>query len=240
MAASPDPSLFFSDRHDPDLASFHELLDQIRARPQDDFLMCVSPDIVADGETTMMLQLVAALQHHPDLIDQLLFSIHFQFEIDEITGTCFTGDSWKDEDDIQYWFAQMAKRTPWSVFFLHDNDARTYAFLADIREASGEEIELQPGRGAHASMVLTPKQADILCNRVLQACELMLHFCRPTGIDPQPAVEALMAEFNVFEMSGWDYEQLLVHFQQEVDKGFQMRITSADEDGDDDLPADDE
>ncbi len=122
--------------------------------------------------------------------------------------------------------AHLHEVLPWGVYFAQDHDVRFYMLFGDILNRDRAALTIKPTRsGREKKIEMTGVQTQTFFNRLIQASVYLLHYCRPAGIVPQPAIEALLAEFDIEEHSGWNYERIYAHFQNEIATGFSMRAT---------------
>jgi len=223
---------FFTDRHDPTLAPYHDLVAQFREMNGRVLNLRVTPEVVRNGDTLMFQYLVLAAQHHPDVLDRLLFGIKFEFEQDSplTPGDLADELTWKADPAVQRWLAGLSEHLPWAIYFVQDHDARFHTIFGDVLQQERDELEIRATPNGRGDAVgLTGSQAHRLFERVLQASLFLLHFCHPAGLVPQPAIEALLAEFDIPDHTDWTYDRLYDRFQQELDNGFRMRAVHPDE-----------
>ena len=224
--SSPAPAAFFTDRHDPTLAPYHALLDQLAVTPPPQQLtLVVEPGIVRAGEVTMFHFVVLAAQHHPALLERLLFGIELRFEHPNLPGERADEATWKSDATVQRWLARINQLLPWAVYFAPDHDVRFHMLFGDILNRERDALEIQKShRPGENAVGIEGEQAAKLFNRIIEASVTLLHFCRPAGLVPQVAIEALLAEFDLEEHTGWGYPQVLAAFEKEVANGFQMKV----------------
>lgn len=229
MSSAPDsgaPAPFFTDRHAPQLRLYHEALEEMTAADSRGAELQIESADVRSGDVTTVQFLVLAAQHHPLMLERLLFGIQLLFEHprptlpDELTDEA----TWKSDPTVQRWLARVNQLLPWAVYFVQDHDARFYMLFGDILNRERDALAFRPLKNGHDQMVgIQGEQAQQLLERIVRASIFLLHFCRPAGLVPQPAIEALLAEFDVEERAGWGYEQVYAAFAEEVASGFELR-----------------
>ena len=229
MAAdSPAPVPFFTDRHDPELAPYHAIMDQLASMPRQTLNMCVGPEVVRAGDVAMFHFVVLAAQHHPAMLDQLLFGIRLQFEHphpnlpDELADELV----WKSDPTVQRWLARVNYLLPWSVYFAQDHDVRFHMLFGDILNRERDALGIRKARTKNGNIIgIEGEQAATLFNRAIAASIDLLHFCRPAGLVPQTEIEALLAEFDIEENAGWGYERVFAEFEKQLAEGYQIRAS---------------
>ena len=235
MTSADDPTAaprFFTDRDDPQLAPYHDLIGQFREMGGRVLNLQVPPETVRSGDVNMIQFIVLAAQHHPDVLDRLLFGIKYAFEEEAplIPGAMATESTWKADAAVQRWLARINELLPWGVYFAQDHDVRFHMLFGDILHRDREALDIRVIKDGRENLVgMSGDQAREFFDRIIKASVFLLHFCRPAGLVPQPAIEALLAEFDVEEHVGWTYERIEAHFEAEVARGFQMRATPATE-----------
>lgn len=235
--SSPAP-LFFTDRHDPNLAPYHDLIAEFRANDGKVLNLRVPPETVRTGDISMLQLLVLAAQHHPDVLERLFFGIVFEFEDPDanIPGTLLDELGWKGDPTVQRWFARLQELVPCAVYFAQDHEARFFMLFGDILNRDRDELTFRPTASGRDQMIgIEGEQALTLFNRVIYTSILLLHFCRPTGLVPQVAIEALLAEFDLEENTGWNYERVAAAAEAEYASGIQLQARAVDDDELDDL-----
>ncbi|QQS28667.1 MAG: hypothetical protein IPM47_17740 [Sphingobacteriales bacterium] len=148
----------------------------------------VDMETVKSEDIYMIQEFILCLQHFPKLIEKFVFSINIQFlNHDDIP---MKDEDWKGVSYPMKWFSLM-QQLPCSIFFIQDPDARGYILLGDIM-TSDEEFERTENE-----IKLEGKLLEKVCNRLFHSCFLFLLYCHNSGFNPQPYIEALIADFDL-------------------------------------------
>lgn len=149
---------------------------------------------VEAGNVAEIQQLLMAMQHHPQLIGKMLFSINFNFA--EITGSeLFVPEQhWKTNPVYYRWFQELIE-VPFILFFIADEDARFYALAADILE-DGEVDAITDQSDGRTCITFSIEQTKIIEERLFNACCSLLLYCSGSGFNPKIYIEGVMALMN--------------------------------------------
>ncbi len=164
-----------------------------------------------NGDVAQVQEHVLCLQHFPKLLEKFLFG--FQIVFLNRDNIAMKDDEWKGVKEAMQWFVKL-NEFPIMLFFLKDSDARAYCLFGDLieqrdKEASDENMVAFGG-----------EQVQILCDRLFQCCWMMLMFCHNTGFDPEPYIEAVLADYDL----SFTYQQVKEKYEADVKAGIQFRV----------------
>lgn len=162
---------------------------------QDTFVLTVNPTIIAEGEVAFFQQMIMALQHHPHLIERLVFSVDFRFMLVDDVPVEVSDDEWKRRREVYRWFFKMSS-LPMAVYFIRDQDARGYCLFGDLL-ASGNFEHGDGTDGPNGSVGFTGEQMQLIANRLFHGAWAFLMYCHSTGFNPDPYIDALLADYDM-------------------------------------------
>jgi len=165
-------------------------------------------------DTGMLEEIVLVLQHFPKMIDKMLFAIELAFSDED--GMRLPDDEWKGFEAPMRWCRQLS-RVPCLLFFLSDEHARSFFLFGDL--ANDEKIKPEFHKGEPV-LKLEGEMLQEACNRLGEACWFFHVFCHNTGFDPQPYIEAILADFD-FPIT---YEQIREKFEADLKKGIHVGL----------------
>ncbi len=187
-------------------------------RSQDDLVLTVNPTIMAQGEVAFIQELVMALQHHPQLIERLIFSIRFNFMLVDDVPVEVSEHEWKSRTEAYSWFFKMSS-LPMTVYFIGDQDARGYCLFGDFL-ASGNFDAEEGSDGLHHSIGFTAEQMQLIANRLFHGAWALLMYCHNTGFNPDKYIDALLADYDMpFTVS-----DVRRQYEEDVEKGIAFRM----------------
>lgn len=167
-------------------------------------------DVVEERNVYFIQEFIMCLQHYPNLIKKLAFSI--SIDILDQFGEPMNEDQWKGHKLPIMWYHQMAT-LPVTIFFLSDSDARGYVLMGDLLEKKKDTID------GDEYIKFEGEEVDVLCNRLFDACWMFMAFCHNTGFDPENEIKALLADFDL----PVTYERIKEHFDKDVVKGLSFK-----------------
>lgn len=174
-------------------------------------VISVTMEVVRNGEVGLIQKLIMQLQHFPKMIEKWIFAIKTKFlNQDSIP---MQDSDWKGVDVPMSWFRKMST-LPCTIFFLEDHDARGYAIMGDLLAVKKLKVE------GTRKIAIEGENLELICNRLFEACWFFHLYCHNTGFDPQPAIEALLAEFDL----PVTYEQVKEEYESSVKKGIQLKM----------------
>lgn len=148
----------------------------------------------------MIHQMIAALQHYPQLIEKMIFAIDFNFAEVENCELFIPPHCWKSDPKYYAWFAEL-NTLPVVLFFINDEDARYYALMGDM--IVNGEIEINHFKDKiRSELKLQGRAWHKFLNRVFQSCLMMLLYCHNTGFNPERYIQSILADLDVSEL--WD------------------------------------
>ncbi len=177
-----------------------------------------------NGVVALPQEYVLCFQHFPKLLEKFLFGFQIQFLTPD--NIVMTDDEWKGVSAAMQWFVKL-NEFPVMLFFLKDSDARAYCLFGDLIDKRDKEAS------SDNMIAFNGEQIQILCDRLFQSCWTMLMFCHNTGFDPEPYVEAVLADYDL----PFTYQQVKEKFDADLKKGIEFRVLKkGDELKDGELP----
>ena len=186
--------------------------------------LIIPPNVVSSMDSSLMNELLPALQHYPHLIERFIFSFEFKFSQIEDSELYFQDLDWKTDAMYYRWFCKVGE-APIAIFFIHDRDARFYALAGDMLADGKCEIKKE-GSDKTALIGFKENEVQELCGRLYMACWLFHIYCHGSGFDPQPAIESLIAEFDLPII----YEDIRKKYLKDIETGIQLRIVKKQND----------
>jgi hypothetical protein len=174
-------------------------------------------DIVKEKDTSYFHRLLEGMQHYPKLIEKYIFSIKINFTDDQDMD--IPEEVWKSSPEYIRWFKALGS-APCGVFFLEDHDARGYFLMGDLL-ADGNLPTTDDGL-----VEFSGENLNLVCNNMFKACWFFHIYCHNTGFDPQPYIEALLAEFDL----PVEYSQVRKQFEEDVAKGIKLKVVHKSKD----------
>lgn len=180
--------------------------------------------MIKQQDTSIVQQLVMSLQHYPELIHKLLFSLEFTFTEKEGSDLHLARRIWKLDSDYYQWFYNLQSH-PFMLFFIHNEDERYYALMGDIIAAGEISVNQKPVKQSPV-LTLNPEQEKLLQERLFHACLSLLVFCHGSGFNPVIYVQGLIASFD----ATFTYEDVLCEYANDVLKGsFRISIPQVEQ-----------
>ena len=162
---------------------------------QDVLVFTVNPSIMGEGEVGYIQELIMALQHHPHLIERLIFSIKFRFQLVDDVPVEVSEKEWKRRKEVYSWFFKMSS-LPLTVYFIADQDARGYCLFGDLL-ASGNFDRGDGTDGPEGSVGFTQEQMQLIANRLFHGAWALFMYCHNTGFNPDKYIDALLADYDM-------------------------------------------
>lgn len=185
---------------------------------QDVLVYTVNPTIVAQGQVAWNQQMVIALQHYPHLIERMIFSVKFKFMLVDDVPVELSEDEWKMKPEIYRWFHAMAA-LPVVVYFINDQDVRSYCIAGDIF-ASGNFKYTQDPRSNQLAIEFNEEQLQLIAHRLFNGAWAMLMYCHATGFNPDKYIDALLADYNM-PFTAADVRK---KYDEDIEKGIKFRV----------------
>jgi len=176
----------------------------------------VPKEVVLEGETGMIHELILALQHYPGLLEKLLFSIDLSFRTEY--GTEMPEEEWKGIEVPVRWVHSFIA-LPCVYFFLKDHDARSYVLMGDLvfdgkvtPSAEGDYVKVEG------------EALEILAERVFNICVFFMLYCHNTGFDPSATIEQTLTEMDLpFALT---LKDIRTEYEEQIRQGVQIRAVS--------------
>lgn len=172
----------------------------------------VPMDVVKSYNVYYLQEIIMLLQHFPRMIEKWIFAIEIQFKNQD--GIAMGEDDWKGHAIPARWFHKLGS-LPCMIFFIEDLDARHYMLMGDL--LADQKIKPVTGREEDGVLVEGEMMREVM-HRLFNSCWMFMLYCHNTGFDPQPYIEALMAEFE----ASFTYEQVLQQYQEDIAKGIKI------------------
>ncbi|MGN6402125.1 MAG: hypothetical protein ACTHMD_16825 [Flavisolibacter sp.] len=185
---------------------------------QDVLVFTVNPTIVDEGQVAWIQQMVLALQHHPHLIERMIFSVKFKFMLVDDVPVELTENEWKMKPEIYRWFYGMST-LPIMVYFINDQDARSYCLAGDIF-ASGNFTYQQEANSKQLAIQFTMEQLQVIADRLFHSAWALLMYCHATGFNPDTYIDALLADYNM-PFTAADVRR---QYDEDIEKGMHFRM----------------
>lgn len=185
---------------------------------QDVLVFTVNPTIVDEGQVAWIQQMVLALQHHPHLIERMIFSVKFKFMLVDDVPVELTENEWKVKPEIYRWFYGMST-LPIMVYFINDQDARSYCLAGDIF-ASGNFTYQQDANSKQLAIQFTMEQLQVIADRLFHSAWALLMYCHATGFNPDTYIDALLADYNM-PFTAADVRR---QYDEDIEKGMHFRM----------------
>ena len=185
---------------------------------QDVLVFTVNPTIVQEGQVAWAQQMVIALQHYPHLIERMIFSVKFRFMLVDDVPVELSENEWKMKPDVYSWFYAMST-LPLMVYFLNDQDARTYCLAGDIL-ASGNFKFHREARGKQLIVEFTNEQMQLIADRLFHSAWSLLMYCHATGFNPDTYIDALLADYDM----PFTVADVRKQYDEDLEKGMQFRM----------------
>lgn len=148
---------------------------------------------VLNKVVTPIFEMLAALQHFPEAIEKLFYSLAFQF-YKPANKELYAGIEWHSMNHL-LWFRELG-RFPVTVFFIKDPTCRAFALIGDM--IAGKKVKLKPVQGATGvDIVLDHYQIEALRSRVVDAARTLQVYLYGSNISPKRPIELLIKEFRV-------------------------------------------
>lgn len=174
----------------------------------------VPQDVVRMGDTAMIQELIMQLQHFPKMIEKWIFAI--DISITKHDDIAMEEDEWKGHAVPMKWFNKLNSLLC-AIFFIQDSDARAYMLLGDL-VADGILKPTQEGE----AVIADGEAMQEIQGRLFQCCWFFMLYCHNTGFDPQPYIEALMAEFE----AAFTFEDVKKKYDEDIAAGIQLRTVT--------------
>lgn len=204
------------------IRTFDELFTRFEEGGMNTLSMIVDKEMVENGDVTHLLQLIMSLQHKPQLIEKMIFSLDIKFTEIEDSDLFLPETYWKTDVEYYRWFRKLGI-SPVMIFFLQDEDARFYTLAGDL--LADNRLEVKPGDMKGKQLVgISGEALEEIMNRLFNSCWWMLVFCYGSGFNPQPYIEGLLADLDL----PLTYEQVYEAFKEDLKKGINFKTSSSE------------
>lgn len=179
------------------------------ADPRKDLQWKIShTDILNAIGFTPIHELLMVLQHHPDLIESLVFGIDIRFLAPDGKPYPYQDMSWLDKDHIE-WLMVLGSGMvfPLVIYFIQDPRKRYYALMGDM---------------VLRQRFIGKGELEIITDRVFNASRYLLFFCHGTAILPEKYIRQLMTECKV----DFPYQKLLEAHEDDMSRGWPLQYKS--------------
>jgi hypothetical protein len=205
----------------PEIDAYRETFKYLDDNKCQGLTLCVHQDMVKDGEVMMLQEMIPAMQHYPQIIEQMILGIELKFTEIEDSGIYFPDSYWKREVEYYRWFHKMFDM-PLVLFFLHDEDARFYCLAGDMLADKAVTVTGEVDRGGRSTIEFTNEQVGLMASRLHHACWLMLVYCHASGFDPKSYIEAMIANFDFHKKLS--YETVYKAYKKDIEGGLKLMI----------------
>lgn len=217
--SSANTPLYFIPATDPAIAYWKPLFEQFARADTHTLSFSINPETVDTLDVARIQQLTFALQHYPAILEKFVFAIEFQFREIADSQLYYQEPHWKSEPKYYQWFFTMASQ-PHLLFFIQDHDARFYFLIGDWL-SSGKVTGKDTG-GKLQPVSLNAEQVQQMAQRVFNCCRMFNLYCHGTGVDAQPYIESLIAEYN-FDESNM-YQMLGEQYEEDIKNGIKLSM----------------
>ena len=207
----------------PLLQQYQPLFEHFKKPDMHTLVLSVDPDVVDDLYVNLLVELIAAAEYDEVVLEKLLFSIHFDFKQVADSELYYQETEWKSSTKHYQWFYQINQVISFAFFFLQDYDSRFYCIAGDFL-AEGN-IEIKHDEGSKRPLIsFDTEQAEQIMLRVFWGCVYFMHYCFGTRVDPQPAIEAIIAEYNM----EFTFDHVRKEYRKQRAKGYVFRLGTSD------------
>lgn len=223
MQTNTTAPLYFLSPGNPVIAGYRNTFEPFNDFTKHALELDIHSKLIEEQDTVMVQQLILALQHYPQLIHKLLFSLDFSFTQAEGSKLFIAKRIWKQDPDYYLWLHKLME-VPFILFFINDEELRYYAMLGDII-VNDPAMMRQQGVGKVLEIVLTNEHAQLLEERLFNACLSLLIFCHGSGFNPEIYILGILASFK----ARFTYEDVLCEYAEDVMKGKFRNVVASNE-----------
>jgi hypothetical protein len=200
------------------MVRYGNIFKSIESEPDKKIVIKIPPSVVDSLDNSMWGEMLGVAEHNTKWIELLLFGVGFSFIKIADSGLLYVEGEWQSDKNIQSWLRRLGEGIPFSSFFLSQYEARLLSVIGDLIKQP-HEVRIQ-GDETKVKFSFNSEEQKIIDSRIGIGCQLFMHYCNGTGFDPKQAVEAILAEFNVW----YDYTLVLGQFEKDIKDGAQFRI----------------
>ncbi len=187
---------YLIDRQDPTVLAYKDSIETAIRSDVSAYNIAVDPVTVRIMDIEEPERLLSALQHYPKHIEQMLYTMKFNFRV-QTDGEAFIPESeWKANRKYHTWFHKM-NSIPYLPFFVNDFDVRLYMLAGDytaLKSMSIQKVEDGPAAG---KIRATGGGHRILSKRLFESCVTFMLYCHGSGFDSKDAIKTLLADFTL-------------------------------------------
>jgi hypothetical protein len=203
----------------PLLAQYDYLVEAMTDPTRNTLVLSTDPEVVESLDVDTLIEIIAVAEHFPIVLNKLLFAIEIQFRRVAGGEAYLQPGEWKASKGHYRWFRQVGEALPFSFFFLQDYEARFYCITGDYLYEGEVDIREEEGR-TRPLISFSESQSQAILYRVFFGCVYFMHYCYGTEVDPQPAIEAAIAEFDM----DFSFEQVSKEYRAQMDQGMVFRL----------------
>ncbi|MCF8258875.1 MAG: hypothetical protein K9J06_15070 [Flavobacteriales bacterium] len=176
----------------------------------------VPKEVVLEGDTGMIHELILTLQHYPGLLEKLLFSIDLTFLTEYDTE--IPEEEWKGIEVPVRWVHSFIS-LPCVYFFLKDHDVRSYFLMGDMvfdgkvtPSSEGDHVKVEG------------EALETLADRVFNICVFFMLYCHNTGFDPSETIQRTLTELDLpFALT---LNDIRTEYEKQIRDGVEIRAVS--------------
>lgn len=195
MDASDQP-FYFIPASDPLVAQWKSVFEMFTNPNNHTVELTINPDIVDGMDVAYLQEMSFALQHYPEVLEKFVFAVRFKFTQIADSELYYPDIEWKTQTKYYEWFFRLSAQ-PHLLFLIEDHDARMYFLIGDWL-ANGE-VMVEYDEQNESCIGLEVEQRREMGNRLFTCCRMFNLYCHGTGVDAQPYVDALIAEYSFDE-----------------------------------------
>lgn len=166
---------------------------------------------VKEGNVGGVLEYFITLQHHPQLIEKMLFSFKFSF-VDDDTDLEIGEADWK-ADPIFYAWIQKLMIMPFASYFIADEEARTQFYIHDLLDNEDAQVNIATAT-KNEGVSFSSETGNIIIRRIYDSSVSLLMYCHNYDFDPKIYIEGVMAFYDV----PFSYEEVLAGYHHNLDQ----------------------
>jgi len=167
----------------------------------------IPPLSLKTNDVADLINRIKVLQHYPLLIPLFDRNLALYLANDEGCQTFIAPETYFQNPQVLHWFATLGERSL-MVFFMNTPMNRLLCLINGHSFADALQRHLQ-----QPDEFPKPLQPQATEARICRACLLFYIFCLNTGFNPQPAIEALLQEFNQTVTFGRIKKEAIAHIR---------------------------
>ena len=199
----------------PEIAEYRETFELLKTSKP--LVFSVPPERVNEMQVYLGQNLICALEHYPDMIENLLFSFDFKFEKVADSEQYYQELEWKGRAKYMRWFAKLGS-FPLFVFFISDPDARLYCMAGDL--LADRKVKAEESDRPEKNLVFEGETLKTLMDRMWQSCLMLLVYCTSAPFDILKYLDIFIAEYN----PTFSLDQVVAEYEKMMEEGFQYLV----------------